>query len=179
MLFFCAIGEAHYQHSHICRLFICCVWFFTLELRGRSEMPFKGSPSHNSSVQGFCLVLTLALGSSRMLCSSGRSWKSSWRATTTNQSRLLTRVLQTTPELVFAVTLRKGPWFRCPVWATLLTVQRFREAIPAPMLNDWQAEWVPQDKESPRPFQACGKGICFLGKKVIYLWENTCLAKFV
>lgn len=54
-------------------------------------MPSMGSPGPNSSVRGFHLALTLSLGSTRGLCSLGRSQKSSWRVTTSNQMCLLTQ----------------------------------------------------------------------------------------
>lgn len=54
-------------------------------------MPFVGSLGPNSSVRGFHLSLTLSLGSTRGLCSLGRSQKSSWRVTISNQMCLLTQ----------------------------------------------------------------------------------------
>ena len=64
---------------------------FPLEYYGRRRMPSTGSPGPDSSVQGFHLALTVSLGSTRGLCSLGRSQKSSWSVTTSNQMCLLTQ----------------------------------------------------------------------------------------
>lgn len=83
------------------------------------------------------------------------------------------RVLRTHPELVTGIPSRA---LASSVGnSRLLSIQR---GSPCCLLNDWQSGWVFQDKESSRPLQPCGKGICFLGKEVIYLWENTVSTKF-
>lgn len=84
------------------------------------------------------------------------------------------RVLQTIRSWSLESPWGKGlmPWLvRQPSW--LLVIPRGS--------SGWCAKWLTgrvQDKASSRPPQPCGKGICFLGKEVIYLWENTVSTKF-